>query len=414
MDGLSMPFDRWHKSYPKPERGETPCNCGTKRRPSYPSADHGRGRQWQARYTDSAGVPRRYSFASWEECRDHLDCARRIAEKYPSPESGPMNLPVAFFARRFIERRHTRSKNDNTTNTYDSHLRNHILPFAGQRLAATLCRRDSAALVDFLLARPSLGSAYTVVQIFKTWRILVHYMLDEDVPLPRNIVARIDLPEITPRVRAPLTPAQVTAVAAAMRLVAPRYEILIWLAACAGLRQGETLGLRHGHINQDEGRLHIQEQRQHGKAVALKTKASRATLPVDHFLMERMDRHVLQFTGPEPVTHGAVRPHPARECTEPPDEDLLVTNRFGRPVLNSDFHSQWKKALEVAGLPPDTRFQDLKHFYTTTLGACGRHDPKTVQALSRHAEFSETWDTYAHPPVAAEEVTVTAFSSVFA
>jgi len=55
----------------------------------------------------------------------------------------------------------------------------------------------------------------------------------------------------------------------------------------------------------------------------------------------------------------------------------------------------------------------LKHFYTTTLGACGRHDPKTVQALSRHAEFSGTWDTYAHPPLATESVTVSAFSLAF-
>ncbi|WP_230396261.1 hypothetical protein [Streptomyces blattellae] len=37
----------------------------------------------------------------------------------------------------------------------------------------------------------------------------------------------------------------------------------------------------------------------------------------------------------------------------------------------------------------------------------------TVQALSRHAEFSETWDTYAHPPLAVEEVTVTDFGAAF-
>ncbi|MER5195635.1 hypothetical protein ACWD3J_06420 [Streptomyces sp. NPDC002755] len=36
-----------------------------------------------------------------------------------------------------------------------------------------------------------------------------------------------------------------------------------------------------------------------------------------------------------------------------------------------------------------------------------------MKALSRHAEFSETWDTYAYPPLAIESVTVSAFSFAF-
>ncbi|MFF7167371.1 tyrosine-type recombinase/integrase [Streptomyces sp. NPDC008086] len=91
----------------------------------------------------------------------------------------------------------------------------------------------------------------------------------------------------------------------------------------------------------------------------------------------------------------------------------MVTNRFGRPVLHTVFHQKWRRAAKQAGLPERTRLHDLKHFYTTTLGGSGTHDPKTVQALSRHAKFSETWDTYAHPPLAVEEVTVTVFGSAF-
>ncbi|MEU5281094.1 tyrosine-type recombinase/integrase [Streptomyces asoensis] len=105
--------------------------------------------------------------------------------------------------------------------------------------------------------------------------------------------------------------------------------------------------------------------------------------------------------------------HETDEHSSRSDEDLIVTNRYGRPVLDSDFHSKRRKAVEQAGLPGRTRFHDLKHFYTTTLGGSGKHDPKTVQALSRHAKFSETWDTYAHPPIAVEEVTVTVFGTTF-
>lgn len=241
----------------------------------------------------------------------------------------------------------------------------------------------------------------------------MHYMLDEEVPLPANIVARIDLPDVTPRVKVALSPAQVAAVAAAMQKVAPRYEVLIWLGAGAGLRQGEAFGLKRPQVAWRHDLLHIEEQRQRGKAVRLKTKASYATLPVDHFLIERLAQHVSQFSEPEPISPSAERRRRARGHVEPPDEGLIVTNRFGRPVLHTDFHQKWRRAVKQAGLPERTRFHDLKHFYTSTLGGSGKHDPKTVQALSRHAKFSETWDTYAHPPLAVEEVTVTVFGTTF-
>ncbi|MFD5475220.1 tyrosine-type recombinase/integrase [Streptomyces sp. NPDC127105] len=134
-------------------------------------------------------------------------------------------------------------------------------------------------------------------------------------------------------------------------------------------------------------------------------------MPVDGRLIERLTQHVSRFSEPEPVSPAAQRRRRARGYVEPPNEGLIVTNRLGWPVLHTDFHQKWRRAVKQVGLPARTRFHDLKHFYTTTLGGSGNHDPKTVQALSRHAKFSETWDTYAHPPVAVEEVTVTAFGT---
>ncbi|MFF7167370.1 hypothetical protein ACFZBP_39365 [Streptomyces sp. NPDC008086] len=128
-----------------------------------------------------------------------------------------------------MTRRRKRKNNANSSDTYEGHLRSHILPFAGHRPAGNLRRPDSMAFVDYLLDKQGIDSACTVVQIFKTWRILMHCMLDEDVPLPPNIVARIELPDVPPRVKVALSPGQVAAVAAAMRRVAPHYEVLIWL-----------------------------------------------------------------------------------------------------------------------------------------------------------------------------------------
>ncbi|MFI0778057.1 tyrosine-type recombinase/integrase [Streptomyces sp. NPDC021212] len=102
----------------------------------------------------------------------------------------------------------------------------------------------------------------------------------------------------------------------------------------------------------------------------------------------------------------------ARGYVAPPDEGLIVTNRYGRPLQRS-FNEKWRVAVARAGLPEGTRFHDLRHFYTTRLGASGQFDPKTVQALARHAKFNETWDTYVHPPVAVQGVTVSTFGGLF-
>ncbi|WP_225447799.1 site-specific integrase [Streptacidiphilus sp. P02-A3a] len=409
----SAPFDRWHRKHPKPGGDKALCGCSIDAQPLSPSAEHGRGRRWQARYTDPTGRLHRPGFDTYQEAQEYLDRANEAIRNntWSHLDAGDRN--VEFFATQIIERKRRRNKNANTVDTYDSHLRNHVVAFVGKRAARTLRRKDSTAFVDYLLDKPGIDSHRTVVQIFKTWRILMGYMIDEDVPLPSNIVSRIDLPGVEPRVNIALTQGQVAALAAAMRQVEPRYEILVWLGACAGLRSGEALGFKTARIDWSANLLQISEQRQHGRPAPLKTKASYATLPVDSFLIERLTDHTAHF--PRPATYRSTEA-PGDSASGPPaapGEELLTTNRFGRPVQRSDLNRKWRAAVQLAGLPSDTRFHDLKHFYTTRLGACGQHDPKTVQALSRHAEFSQTWNTYAHPPIAVEGVTVTAFTSAF-
>ncbi|MDX2694705.1 site-specific integrase [Streptomyces ipomoeae] len=237
-------------------------------------------------------------------------------------------------------------------------------------------------------------------------------MIDADVPLPANVVARIGLPEIEDQNKIALSPEQIVSLADAMREIEPRLEVTVWLGACAGLRKGEVFGLKRSAVDWEAGLLYIREQRQHGRAAKLKTKASYATLPVDRFLIDRLTEHTADFPQVAPVSREGERQRRARGYVAPPDEGLIVTNRYGRPLQRS-FNEKWRAAVARAGLPEGTRFHDLRHFYTTWLGASGQFDPKTVQALARHAKFNETWDTYAHPPVAVQGVTVNTFGGLF-
>jgi integrase len=58
--------------------------------------------------------------------------------------------------------------------------------------------------------------------------------------------------------------------------------------------------------------------------------------------------------------------------------------------------------VKKAGVPPGTRFHDLRHFYASTLIAANLH-PKTIQSRLGHASIVETLDTYGHLFPMAEE-----------
>jgi hypothetical protein len=63
-------YDRWHKTHPKP--GEPRCREHRK----VPSAAHGRGRRWQARWRDEAGQQQAKNFTQAADASRFLATVR--------------------------------------------------------------------------------------------------------------------------------------------------------------------------------------------------------------------------------------------------------------------------------------------------------------------------------------------------
>jgi integrase len=193
-----------------------------------------------------------------------------------------------------------------------------------------------------------------------------------DQLIPANPCSRVPLPRLDKPVVVPLPASAVSALAAAMP---PRYELAVWLAAGAGLREGEALGLTVPRVEFLARRLVIVEQMQNKVLSPLKTRASRRVIPVDDIVLNAVTAHMQRWV-----------PGPGR---------LLITNRLGRPVQRNSFGFCWREAVREAGLPEGTRFHDLRHFYASTLIAAGLH-PKVIQERLGHATMAETMDTYGH------------------
>jgi len=115
----------------------------------------------------------------------------------------------------------------------------------------------------------------------------------------------------------PGTPLPAAAVSAIADAIAPRYEVTVWLAAGAGLREGEALGLTVPRAEFLARRLVIIEQMQNRQLSPLKTKASARVIPVDDLVLNAITAHMQRW---------APGPH-----------QLLVTNRLGQPVQRNSF-----------------------------------------------------------------------------
>jgi integrase len=137
----------------------------------------------------------------------------------------------------------------------------------------------------------------------------------------------------------------------------------VWLAAGAGLREGEALGLTVPRVEFLARRLVVVEQMQNKVLSPLKTRASRRVVPADDLVLSAVTAHMQRW--------------------QPGPGHVLITNRLGGPVQRNSFGFCWREAVKAAWLQEGTRFHDLRHFYASTLIAAGgapEGDPGAARA----------------------------------
>jgi integrase len=350
--------DRWYQTTKGPD--------GKQRR--VPSARHGKGKRWAARWRDPDGKQRYRAFERRLDADNFLAGQRAdlMRGSYIDPRESKVMLKSYAEQRWLPAQVHLRP---NSASLYASHVANHVVPLLGDRPLGGLRRPDCTAFVAALAAKPLAPS--TVHTVYAVLRSLMQSAV-EDQLIPANPCARVPLPRLDKRVVVPLAAEAIAALAAAMPA---RYEVAVWLAAGAGLREGEALGLTVPRVEFLARRLVVVEQMQNKVLSPLKTRASKRVIPVDDLVLNAVTTHMQRWA--------------------PGTGQILITNRLGRPVQRNSFGFCWREAVEAAGLPVGTRFHDLRHFYASSLIAAGLH-PKVIQERLGHATMAETMDTYGH------------------
>jgi integrase len=151
--------------------------------------------------------------------------------------------------------------------------------------------------------------------------------------------------------------------------IEPPYRAMVLLAGFAGLRTGESLGLRRADVDLLHAEVRITRQAQEiagsGRVVlAPKSEAGRRTVALPGVVVRALEQHLATvlnaeapvFTGPE-----------------------------GGPLRRATFSRAWRHALAVTGAPAELRPHDLRHHAATLTARMPGITTKELMARIGHA-----------------------------
>ncbi|MGK2964451.1 MAG: tyrosine-type recombinase/integrase, partial [Tepidiformaceae bacterium] len=186
----------------------------------------------------------------------------------------------------------------------------------------------------------------------------------------------------------------------------PTMRALYSVAATAGLRRGEIVGLRWSDIDLERRVLTVQRtaHRVRGMGIVFgepKTRAGRRSVRLSAVSVAYLRTH-----------RAAQNEHRLRIGPAWNDNDLVFTSAVGTPIEEARVTRLFQRDLDRAGLPR-IRMHDLRHTAATLLIEEGVN-MKAVQAALGHATIGITMDTYAHVTPAMQDSVAEAMDRIFA
>jgi integrase len=373
--------DRWHKSRPRP--GEKECG---EHKSKVPSAAHGKGKRWQARYDGPDGQERTSLHRTLTEAEREIikQESAKMDGSWVDPKAGTVTvegyaLDVWLPAQNI---------NARTEIEYRGVLNRYLLPEWGKRQIRSIRPSEAGAWQQLLISKYELSGstpntvARRVRSVFKLATIdrVITVSPFAGIRAPTLVESTVDPPDL---------PEVLALVEAAYH---PRWRAMIDLTAMTGLRSGEVRGLRAEHVDIDRQVLRVDQQmvyqrRQGNYWDELKTGAGRRVLPLTAeavtLLAEYMERYPPTAAGPFP--------------------GLLFTMPGGEAIGESTLDWALKSICRKAEVRP-RHWHELRHHYASVLIG-GGENPKVVQKRLGHKDVLTTLRIYSHLWAEAEEQT---------
>lgn len=377
-------YDRWHKSRPK--EGEARCEHDR-----VPTADHGKGKRWQARWRDADGKQCKENFDRKAAAEARAQGAGSDVRRGEYIDAAAGRVTFKDYAEDW---RASRPHRATTRKAVEQHLRCYAYPAFGARRLSSIRPTQIQAWVTSLTSNGLAPS--TTRTVFNTVRAVFRAAVQDRV-IARSPCDGVKTPAIPRRQVVPLTVPQVNALA---RAVPVRYRALVITGAGTGLRPGELFGLQVRDVDFLRRTLRVERQLQqtagHGVyACPPKTARSHRTVPLPKVVVDALAAHLKSY----PVAS---------------QDDYVFRMQQGGPVVRTAFYdSVWRQAVSSAGLPKGTGMHALRHAYASLLIA-GGESVKVVSERLGHTNAAMTLNTYSHLFPDTEEKTRKAIDAAFA
>ncbi|MFF7330888.1 tyrosine-type recombinase/integrase [Streptomyces sp. NPDC008150] len=305
--------------------------------------------RWQARYRDPAtgqlrGAEETYATKTDAEVAlTHIE-ADITRGQWSDPDAGKVHFGE--YASAWLKDRKLAAR---SRERHESVIRLHLVPTFGSRPLSSITTVQVRAWRTACLARTGEP---TVVKAYQILRAILNTAVDDELirrnPCRIKGADRYDVPE-----RPVLAVAEVFAVADA---IAPRYRLLVLLAAFTGLRFGELASLRRRDVDADNAAVMVRRSQAEMQTGALLDKAPKSdagirpvAFPTE--LLPDVKRHLDNYAGPGRDGHVFLGPQGGR-------------------LRRSNFRDDWIAARKKAAITGEVHFHDLRHT-GNTLAASG-------------------------------------------
>lgn len=286
------------------------------------------------------------------------------------------------FLRWWLDESARPSISPNTYRGYDDVIA-HMEPIAHLPLREVMAE-DLEAVFNRMTVRRGQGGEPASPKTVRNAQIVLRRalgMAEERGLVRRNVALQVPLRRVPERDSEVLTADRARQILTAV--AGDRYEAAYALAFI-GLREGEILGLGWDDVDLPAATANVRWQLTGSGPAArraqLKTRGSKAVVPLPPFVIERLRAHREAQRAERPVASL--------------DGGLVFTTARGFAVNGSWLTKHFQALLAAAGLPR-MRLHDLRHGAATLLIAAGAH-PRVAQELLRHSRSSMTMEVYTH------------------
>lgn len=314
----------------------------------------------------------------------------------------------------------------------ESCLRLYIKPYLGNSLMIKIKSPDvqrvfnrlmvdggeeTVKIIDDKEVREKKGVSTGTVRVTRRYLIMA---LDQAVRvglLTKNVIKETEPPKLVKQEIHPLNKEQAAALTAAAKAAADSAKkartvkesayMAILLGLGSGMRLGEIFGLKWDCVDLEKGIIYVKRALETGQTKKIfldpKTPKSRRQIPLPVDVAKELRSYKKRQDWYK---------HLLGDKWE--DNDLVITNQFGRVLDTGNFtNREFKKLLCEAGINKPVKFHDLRHSHATMLLLAGVH-PKIVSERLGHSTVQMTLDTYSHLLPDTQETAARALDGLFA